>query len=57
MKISLPRTTPRNPLVRPSRLRHAGVHGPAGGSQRQKSARELRRELERLAVKQQRPHE
>jgi hypothetical protein len=56
MKITLPRTTPRNPLVRPSRLRHAGVHGRSVGGQRQKSAREVRRELERLADKA-RPHE
>lgn len=57
MKITLPRTTPRNPLVRPSRMRHAGVHGATGGAQRQKSTRELRRELERLAVKERPPHE
>jgi hypothetical protein len=51
MKITLPRIAPRNPLVRPSRMRHAGAHGPSAGAQRQKSARELRRELERLAAK------
>jgi hypothetical protein len=51
MKITLPRVQPRNPLVRPSRLRHAGAHGPAGGAVRQRSSRELRRELERLDQK------
>jgi hypothetical protein len=56
MKITLPRVAPRNPLVRPSRLRQAGPHGPSGGAQRQKGARELRRELERLAVKERPPH-
>jgi hypothetical protein len=57
MKITLPRLAPRNPLVRPSRLRHAGAHGPSLGGQRQKSARELRRELERMAVKERPPHD
>jgi hypothetical protein len=56
MKITLPRIAPRNPLVRPSRQRHAGRHGPAGGAPRQKGARELRRELERMAVKERPPH-
>jgi hypothetical protein len=56
MKITLPRIAPRNPLVRPSRLRLAGPHGPSGAAQRQKGARELRREIERLAVKERPPH-
>jgi hypothetical protein len=56
MKITLPRVAPRNPLVRPSRMRQAGAHGPSGGAQRLKGARELRRELERLAVKERPPH-
>jgi hypothetical protein len=56
MKITLPRVAPRNPLVQPSRLRHAGAHTPSGGARRQKSARELRRELERLAVKERPPY-
>jgi hypothetical protein len=56
MKITLPRVAPRNPLVRPSRMRQAGPHGPSGGAQRLKGARELRRELERLAVKERPPH-
>jgi hypothetical protein len=56
MKITLPRIAPRNPLVRPSRLRQAGPHGPSGGAQRQKGTRELRREIERLAVKERPPH-
>jgi hypothetical protein len=56
MKITLPRIAPRNPLVRPSRQRHAGPHGPSGRAQRLKGARELRRELDRLAVKERPPH-
>lgn len=48
MKITLPRIPTRNPLVRPSRLRHAGAHGPTGGAMRQRNARELRRELQRM---------
>ena len=48
MKLTLPRIAPRNPLVRPSRLRLAGAHGPSGGAQRQRNGRELRRELQRL---------
>jgi len=48
MKIILPRVPTRNPLSRPGRQRHAGVHGPSAGAKRQRSARELRRELERL---------
>ena len=56
MKITLPRLAPRNPLVAPSRLRHAGAHAAGSGAQRQKNGRELRRELDRLAVKQRPPH-
>lgn len=56
MKITLPRIAPRNPLVRPSRMRLAGPHGPSGGAARQKGARELRRELERLTAKERPPH-
>jgi len=48
MKITLPRVPPRNPLVQPCRQRHAGAHGPSAGARRQRSARELRRELERM---------
>jgi len=55
MKITLPRVPPRNPLVRPSRQRHAGVHGPAGGALRQRNARELRRELQRMSRRDQPP--
>ena len=55
MKITLPRVAPRNPLVRPCHLRQAGAHGPSSGAQRQKGARELRRELQRLAVKERPP--
>ena len=56
MKITLPRVAPRNPLVRPSRFRQAGAHGPSGGAQRQKRSRELRRELDRMSVKERPPH-
>lgn len=56
MKITLPHVAPRNPLVRPSRMRHAGTHGPSGRALRQKSSRELRREIERMAVKERPPH-
>lgn len=55
MKISLPRVPPRNPLVCPSRQRHAGVHGPSGGAARQRTSRELRRELQRMSQKDQPP--
>ena len=51
MKIILPRVPTRNPLVRPCRLRHAGAHGPSGGALRQRSTRELKRELERMSQK------
>jgi hypothetical protein len=37
---------PRNPLVKPSRLRAAGAH--AGGKRRQHDERALRQELQRL---------
>lgn len=56
MKITLPRPAPRNPLVAPALLRHAGPHGPGGRALRQKGARELRRELDRLAAKERPPH-
>lgn len=55
MKITLPRLAPRNPLARPTRLRYAGVHGRSGHAERQKSTRELRRELDRLAAKERPP--
>lgn len=55
MKITLPRVPTRNPLVRPSRQRHAGVHGPSGGALRQRNSRELRRELQRLTQKERPP--
>jgi hypothetical protein len=57
MKITLPRIPTRNPLVRPARFRQAGAHGPSGGASRQKGARELRREMERLVAKERPPHE
>lgn len=55
MKITLPRVPTRNPLVRLARQRHAGAHGPSGGAQRQRSSRELRREVERLTQKERPP--
>jgi hypothetical protein len=57
MKITLPRIAPRNPMVMPSRLRHAGAHVPSVGARRQKTSRELRRELDRLTAKGRPPHE
>jgi hypothetical protein len=51
MNITLPRLAPRNPLVRPSRQRRAGLHALTPGGQRQKSARELKRELDRMTAK------
>jgi hypothetical protein len=55
MKITLPRSVPRNPLVRPSRMRQAGAHRTSHGGERQRGTRELRRELERLAAKERTP--
>ena len=55
MKITLPRVPPRNSLARLSCLRRAGAHGPSGGAARQRSSRELRRELERMAQKERPP--
>ena len=55
MKITLPRIPTRNPLVRPSRQRHAGAHGPDGGATRQRNSRELRRELQRMSLKERPP--
>jgi hypothetical protein len=51
MKMTLPRVPIRNPLVRLSRQRHAGAHGPTGGAVRQRNSRELRRELDRMTQK------
>ena len=55
MKITLPRVAPRNPLVRPSRQRLAGAHGPSAGALRQRNSRELRRELQRMSQKERPP--
>jgi hypothetical protein len=55
MKITLPRVPARNPLVRLCSQRRAGAHGPSTGAKRQRSARELRRELERMGRKEQPP--
>jgi hypothetical protein len=51
MKITLPRVPTRKPLACIGRQRHAGAHGPFGGAIRQRSSRELRRELERMTQK------
>ena len=56
MKITLPRVAPRNAVARLAHQRHAGPHGPTRGAQRQKDARTLRRELERLTAKEHPPH-
>jgi len=55
MKITLPRVAPRNALARLSCQRRAGAHGPSGGAIRQRGARELRRELERMTQKERPP--
>ena len=55
MKITLPRVPTRNPLAQLSRKRHAGVHGPSGGAIRQRSSRELRRELLRMSQRERPP--
>jgi hypothetical protein len=48
MKLIVKTPKPRNPLVRPSLRRKAGVHGPRGGAIRQQAGAALRRELDRL---------
>lgn len=48
MKLILSSLKPRNPLVAPSRMRHAGAHRIAQGARRQQAERELRREIDRL---------
>jgi hypothetical protein len=48
MKFTVRICRPRNPLVAPSRARHAGRHARGEGAQRQQSKHLLRRELDRL---------
>ena len=48
MKITVKTAKPRNPLVAPTRMRHAGRHDSGDKSHRQRGRHELRREL-RLA--------
>ncbi len=48
MKRSLKTRKPRNPFVVAGLMRRAGAHGPAAGARRQRAARELRREIDRL---------
>jgi hypothetical protein len=48
MKLSIKTLKPRNPLVAPSRLRHAGAHRMRAGARRQQAGRELRLEIGRL---------
>lgn len=55
MKLTLPRIPTRNPLAHLCRQRHAGAHGPTGGAVRQRSSRELRRELDRMPQKERPP--
>lgn len=49
MKIKLTTLKPRNPLVAATHFRRAGSHRPHGGSMRQESGRNLRRELDQLS--------
>ena len=46
MKISIPQTKPRNPLVATAHQRQAGAHRRSTGGQRQRAALALRRELQ-----------
>ena len=46
--ITLITPTPRNPLVRLARSRHAGSHRVAGGAMRQHANRVMQRELDRM---------
>ena len=48
MKIVIPNTKPRNPLVAPARLRVAGRHRTRHELQRRAGAQQLRRELDAL---------
>ena len=48
MKILIPNTKPRNPLVAPARFRVAGSHRSRHESQRREGAQLLRRELDAL---------
>jgi hypothetical protein len=51
MKITVTTRKPRNPLVAHAHFRRAGSHQPRGGAMRQRSGRELRRELAELRPK------
>ncbi len=46
MKITVPTTKPRNPLVAAAHRRLAGAHRRGAGGQRQRAALALRRELQ-----------
>ena len=46
MKISIPQTKPRNPLVAAAHQRQAGAHRRSNGAQRQRAALALRRALQ-----------
>ena len=48
MKITVPSTKPRNPLVAAARMRQAGKHGPSRGGERQRQRHALRRQLQDL---------
>ncbi|MCA0177553.1 MAG: hypothetical protein LCH73_14920 [Proteobacteria bacterium] len=45
MKVTLPSTSPRNPLVALVRARRAGRHGPSAKALRQHARQDLRRAL------------
>jgi hypothetical protein len=47
-KLTLPNLKPRNPLVAAARFRRAGAHRAGTGAQRQRSAREMRAEIDRM---------
>lgn len=47
MKITVPLTKPRNPLVAAALQRQAGAHRRSAGAQRQQARLALRRELQR----------
>lgn len=48
MKLILKNPKPRNPFVVAGLRRLAGAHRPGAGARRQRAAREMRREIDRL---------
>jgi hypothetical protein len=55
MKIVIANPKPRNPMVLPSRLRHAGSHQTSRKAQRQQGRHALRRELFHASAEQHGP--